>query len=132
MGTSNIRLIALGFYDGPTEGFVLGIGGDLAHFIKVEAWDEDQNRRLYLLGGVEVSTFEQLLATLAATEKPTSEPMWLPSWKFHDIDLEARVNSIVEEGRRSLDTPAILALGESLLDAFEIVTPTEVQLAHAQ
>lgn len=132
MAMSSPRLVALSFYDGPTEGFIRGIGGDLVHFFKVVAWDEGQNRRLYLLGQVEVRIFEQLLATLAAPEQPTPGGMWTPIWKFQDIELEARANSAVEEGRSSLAAPAILALGESLLDDFEIVIPTEAQLVSAQ
>jgi hypothetical protein len=132
MTTGNPRLLVLGFYDGPTEGFASGINGDLPYFFKVAAWDEGQNRRLYLLGQIPKPIYQELLAILTSVEQTSSDCIWTPSWKFDNVELEARVNSIVEIGRKSLDVPAALALGESLLDVFEDVIPTGAQLASAK
>lgn len=104
----------------------------MVYFFKVVAWDESQNRRLYLLGQVDKLALERLLATLPAKERSTSREVLVPSWKFDDVNAQAAANSIVEEGRRSLATSSTLALGENLLDAFEVWVPTEAQLESAR
>ena len=123
--------IALSFYDGPTEGFVRGVESGFAHYFKVVAWDDAQDRRLYVLGRVEERAFDQLAALLAETGQTISSAVLVPAWKFGDTAREALANKLVEEGRRSLVSPTFLVLGAGLLDDLEVVTPTEPQLKRA-
>jgi hypothetical protein len=130
MNVSNPIQIAISFYDGPTEGFVRGVESGFTHYFKAVAWDEGQDRRLYLLGRLEERVFDQLLA-LVETSQTISNEVFAPVWKFSDTDREALANKLVEEGRRSLDSPAFLVLGANLLNDFEVVAPTEPQLQRA-
>jgi hypothetical protein len=125
------RLIALGFHDGPTEGFVRGVVSDLAHYFKAVAWDDEQDRRLYLLGQVEGYVVDQLLALLAEPGQTVSSAVLTPAWRFSDTEREALANKLVEEGQRTLNSPDLVVLGSSLLEDVEVVTPTEAQLNRA-
>lgn len=131
MEASNPRLIALGFYDGPIEGFVRGITSGLAYYFKAVAWDPEQDRRLFLLGQVEERVFEELLVLLAESGQSVSHPVLTPAWEFRDKEREALANMLVDVGRRALRTPSLVALGSSLLEDLEIVTPTASQLTRA-
>jgi hypothetical protein len=132
MAASNPRLIAINFYDGPTEGFVSSVDDGFAYFFKVAAWDEGQDRRLYVLGDVPRSTYQELVEILMSQQQGAFSPVWVPSWKFVDPEVESRVNNIVEMGRSSLRAPAMLVLSESLLEAWERVMPNEAQLARLE
>jgi hypothetical protein len=131
MSASSPRLVALGFQDGPTEGFVRGFVGSHAHYFKVVAWDDQQDRRLYLLGQVQVRVVDELLALLTAPGQTVSSAVLTPAWTFGDTELEALANKLVEEGQRTLGSPALVVLGSSLLDGFEVMKPTESQLKRA-
>ncbi|WP_157597907.1 MULTISPECIES: hypothetical protein [unclassified Rhizobacter] len=125
MKASSPRLVALGFYDGPTEGFVRGVESGFAHYFKAVAWDDDQDRRLYLLGRVEERVVDQLLALLAEPGQAISSAVFTPAWAFGDAQREALANKLVEEGRRTLNSPALVVLGSSLLDSWErLFSPT--------
>lgn len=131
MNASSPRLVAVGFYDGPTEGFVHGFESGFAHYFKAVAWDDEQDRRLYVLGRVQEHVFDRLVALLTEAGQTTSSAVLAPMWKFSNTEHEALANKLVEEGRRTLDSPTFLALGTSLLDDFEVITPTEPQLKRA-
>jgi hypothetical protein len=132
MTVSNPRLLALAFYDGPTEGFVRGFGGDTTHFFRVVAWDESQDLRLYLLGQITQNIYQELLAILTRAGQPQLGDIWTPKWEFDDVALQSRANRIVREARSALDAPSVFVLGESLLEACKVVTPTQAQLESAK
>jgi hypothetical protein len=102
-----------------------------AHYFKAVAWDDEQDRRLYLLGQVEERVVDQLLALLAESGQTTANAVLTPSWKFVDAESEALANKLVEEGWRTLNSPALVVLGSSLIEGFEVVSPTELQLNRA-
>lgn len=131
MSAPSPRLVALGFHDGPTEGFVRGVVSGLVHYFKLVAWDDDQDRRLYLLGQVEPRVVDQLLALLAESGQTASRAVLTPAWKFRDAEDEALANKLVQEGQRTLSSPALVVLGSSLLEGFEVVDATESQLKRA-
>lgn len=127
MSVPDRKIIAIGFYDGPTEGFVRGLESDSVHYFKVVAWDDGQDRRLYLLGRVEGSVFDQVLALLGEMDQPRSAVL-TPLWRFDNAEREASVNQLVEAGRRALDSATQFALGLSLLGECEVVVPTKPQV----
>lgn len=131
MNASSPRLIAVGFYDGPTEGFVRGFETGFAHYFKVVAWDDEQDCRLYLLGRIEEFVFDQLLALLLEGGQAILGEVFAPAWKFGDANREAQACAIVEKGRRTLNSPTFVVLGKSLLGDFEVIDPTELQLKRA-
>lgn len=126
------RVIALSFYDGPVEGFVKNVTDDRVYFFKVVAWDDRQDRRLYLLGNVADNMYQELLEILTAAGQLTSSEACVPSWSFSDGQLRVRADRIVDVGRSSLDGAELMVLGESLLDTFEVVSPNDAQLTNAK
>ena len=131
MTTLTPKVLALAYYDGATEGFLNGMDDNEVYFFKVVAWDRDQDRRLYLLGRVDGPMYLELLDILAKTHQAPTSSTWTPAWTFGDPESEARANSLVEIGRCSLDTPALLALGEDLVGAIEVVRPNAEGLVRA-
>jgi hypothetical protein len=131
MTTEAPKVLALAYYDGATEGFLNGLGDDRVYFFKVVAWDQSQDRRLYLLGEVDKSTYMELVEILAKTHQPPTGSTWTPAWIFGNPELEARANSLVEISRRSLDTATFLALGKDLESTVEIVRPSANGLGSA-
>jgi hypothetical protein len=84
-----------------------------------------------LLGQVEGCVVDQLLALLAKPGQTRSSAVLTPAWKFSDTEHEALANKLVEEGQRTLNSPDLVVLGSSLLEDFEVVTPTDSQLNRA-
>ena len=131
MNAPDPKLVALAYHDGPTEGFISGLLDGRVHFFKVAAWDEGQDQRLYLLGEVATLVYSELLEILRVTHPALIGSIWVPAWTFDDPDLERRAKSLVEIGERSLDNPALAALGESLVGEVTVFLPNDDQLARA-
>lgn len=131
MVTSDQKLLALAYYDGATEGFVNGMADDRVYFFKVVAWDQNQDKRLYLLGEVDRDVYQELLDILSQTHQAKTGLTWVPTWTFGSPDLEERANSLVAIGADALRNPAFLALGEDLLGNVEVVHPNETGLESA-
>lgn len=131
VNASTPKVLALAYYDGATEGFFDRMSDDQVYFFKVVAWDQTQDRRLFLLGQVDRGNYLELLDILARTQPAPTGSIWTPTWMFGDPKMEARANNLVEISRRSLDTPAFLALGEDLMGAVEIVRPNAKGLVSA-
>lgn len=125
------KVIALAYQDGATEGFLDGMADDQVYFFRVVAWDEDRDRRLYLLGKVNRNVYEQLVEILSIANQMSAGLTWVPAWTFGDSALEAKANGLVEIGESSLETPAVLALGTDPAGTVEICSPNEKQLAMA-
>lgn len=125
------KVLALSYHDGATEGFLDGMGDDQVYFFKVAAWDQGQDRRLYVLGKVTRAIYLELLDILVISRRLSTSSTWVPTWTFANPAMEARANEIVEITKRSISNPACLALGEELIGAVKIVRPTPRSLASA-
>jgi hypothetical protein len=72
------RILALGFYDGPTEGLLQCETGRVYHF-KILAWDqESQDVRVFGLAPMPPGAFDRLTELFAQHEEPRW-PFWVPS-----------------------------------------------------
>lgn len=132
MRASIPKLVALGFHDGPTEGFLRGVVNGNAHYFKVVAWDDLQDRRLYLLGQLKEHVVDEFLSLVAAPDRTALSAVFVPNWTFGNTVLEARAEELVKAGRSTLSSPDLVVLGSSLLEGFEVVNPTESQLRWAK
>ena len=131
MHTAAPKVLALSYYDGATEGFLDGMGDDQVYFFKVAAWNTDQDRRLYVLGQVARAIYLELLVILMKSQRVSASSTWAPTWVFANPEMEARANEIVEISKRSIISPACLALGADLIDAIKVVCPTPNAVASA-
>src|SRR4051812_4103582 len=74
------RLLALGYYDGPTDGFLLDErGGQAFHFEMLDS-DEEDNLRIYRLAPVPAEAVRALIEALTRFEPPRV-PSWVPGWR---------------------------------------------------
>ncbi len=125
------KILALSYYDGATEGFLDGMGDDQVYFFKVAAWDQEQDRRLYVLGAIDRAIYLELVDILVRSQPLSKNAIWVPAWMFSSPEMEVRANEIVEISKRSVRNPACLALGEDLTDAIKVARPTPSGLASA-
>src|SRR5205814_1229173 len=88
------KVIALGYYDGPTEGVVQeGEGGPVYRF-QMLAWDGDtQDLRIFSLAPLPVDALERLAAAFQRHE-PAHWPLWCPSWH---VEMEVEVDQILAQ-----------------------------------
>jgi hypothetical protein len=74
------KVLALGYYDGPTEGLLQCVSGSVYRF-HLLAWDEaTQDLRVFGLAALPSAAFTQLVALYAPTQPPRW-PTWVPSWQ---------------------------------------------------
>src|SRR5438094_3246242 len=91
------QLVALGWYDGPTNGLLRSDG--LAW--KFDMVDEIHNPdgldlRLFTLAPLPVAAWERLVRAITPYQTP-SGPLWVPVWQFPtDADTKA-VNRVTDE-----------------------------------
>jgi hypothetical protein len=91
------RVIALGWYDGPTEGPVrCGACGQVYRFDLLDSVDADREIRLYSVAPVPADTMDRLVDVLSPFMTP-SWPMWAPLRKFPSEDDRIAVERAVDE-----------------------------------
>lgn len=125
------NMLVLAYYDGATEGFIDKTNDNQIYFFKVVAWDENQDKRLFLAGLVSRVIYQELLDVLAKSHQVPTGSTWTPTWIFENPEMEKRANSLVRIGRNSLNAPAFLALGEDLVGKFQVVHTTPSGFAAA-
>jgi hypothetical protein len=79
------RIIALGWYDGPTEGVAqCGTCGASYRFQMVDEdsdWAEGEDVRIFKLAPLPADAVDRIVSALREHEEPRW-PMWVPSWRF--------------------------------------------------
>jgi hypothetical protein len=115
------RVIALGWYDGPTEGLVrCGACGQVYRFDLLDSVDEDRGIRLYSLASVPADTLDRLVDLLSPFMTP-SWPMWAPLWKFPAEDNRIAVERVVDELMAKDAAPEFVIETAGLLDEIDSV-----------
>lgn len=109
-----IRVIALDFYDGATEGFALSVGELEACYFKLIAWDEDQDHRLFVVVSIARLVFDTIFGLLSNCNDPPSTKIWLPEWNFRNRQDEAEANKLMESCKIDMKSRAILVLGNQV------------------
>ncbi|SRR6266508_2754982 len=88
------KVLALGYYDGPTEGFVQGGEGGPVYRFHMLAWDsETQDLRVFGLAPCPSDSLARLVA-LCERYEPARWPVWVPSW--HE-GLEGETEQLLSE-----------------------------------
>jgi hypothetical protein len=116
------KVLALGYYDGPTEGLVQGGEGGPVYRFHMLAWDgETQDLRVFGLAPCPPDSLSRLAAVCERYE-PARWPVWVPSW--HE-GMEAETKQLLSEaGLVGWVVAAHDLLGQVL--AARTVTPEEV------
>jgi hypothetical protein len=69
------RIVATGFYDGPTEGFAVGEETETCSFRLLD-WDQGQDLRVFRIAAIPGVSLDDAVAVLR-NEGPPSSPIWL-------------------------------------------------------
>ena len=109
-------IIAFGYYDGPTEGLAVTIGGSGPWYFRLVAWDEGQDRRLFAAVRVESTLYDRLIV-LIPEEQHSFSAVWTPSWNFALERDQSEADAIVDSCLNSLrQRPGCWVLGERVDD----------------
>lgn len=74
------RVLALGYYDGPTEG-VLRCGSGEVYRFELLAWDDEtQDLRVFALAPLPPTAWDQLVEVACRSQLP-HWPLWMPHWQ---------------------------------------------------
>jgi len=109
------RLLALGYYDGATDGFLVDEAAGQAFRFEMLDGDEDDRRRVFRLAPVPVEAVTRLMEQLACFEPPR-QPYWVPGWR---AEMEGPVRSALERTGQ----PAWLVAAEDLLGVIAAARP---------
>jgi hypothetical protein len=90
------KMIALGFYDGPTSGIVECESCFAAYKFTMIDWDNRQEIRVFSLASLPAQSLEEVVGILSPYELP-HWPMWVPRWQFPSDDIKADLNRRIEE-----------------------------------
>ena len=75
------QILALGYHDGPTSGFVHCECGAVLRF-EAQETDYDRDLTVFAFGETPVEEFEGLWRDLAAELPPPKTAVWVPRWEF--------------------------------------------------
>ena len=102
------RVIALGYYDGPTEG-VLSCGACGKNYVfRMCGWDpDDDDVRVFELRPVGNSSLDSVLEIFAHVGPPRS-PVWLPLWRFDTPELERQASDDIAALLRPIGTARLI------------------------
>ena len=94
------RLIALGFYDGATDGVAqCAAYGAAWAFSLVDMcirWDGLDDLRIFALARLGEGDFERLVSLCERTGRTPAFPYWVPLWTFPTAELKAQTESEVD------------------------------------
>jgi hypothetical protein len=118
------RIIALGFYDGPTAGVLECAACGTAYRFDMLDWDDDHRVRLFRLGALPPGAFDQCVEILARTDTPRW-PVWVPWARSRPPDAgreraDQELQAILGRAQRPELLVAWSGYGENLLAARKV------------
>lgn len=97
------RLIALGYCDGPTEGFVELANGKGAYRFEMIGEDRERDLRAVRLSALPSDAFDEIAKILQAELGSARWPTWVPRWEFASEtrrhETEQRIDAISARAR---------------------------------
>jgi hypothetical protein len=114
-------VLALGYYDGPTDGLLWEDQAGRAYRFEMLAWDDRQDLRVFRLRELPASAFAQLVDRLSRCEPPRW-PLWVPSWR-------AEMEPPTEEALRQAGPSVWVIAAEDLLGEIVAAKPAPTSAA---
>jgi len=107
------KVLATGFYDGPTEGFLAHSTRDELFLFHLLDWDDGQDVRVF---GVAVvpGIFLDSAVTVLSKSKPPTWPIWVVP-----APLDESAEQFVQQARK-IARPVAVAVTRNLLQTFEL------------
>jgi len=104
-------MLALGFYDGVTEGVGRNVAGESDAYFTMLAWDEGQDMRVFAVVPLEVGAFDRLFALFSAFEAPPQRDTWMPrQYPIPEVD------TIIAAARARIPEEAMLVQALHITD----------------
>lgn len=121
------EVIALGYYDGATEGLVkdFGIFGPI--YFKLVAWDELQDMKLFAATKIDKNAYFEISKLLLGHGDNVTSPVWVPKWEFGNKVLEKKADRIVLTLEERVKKPDILVYCDDILSKYiSIIEPDNI------
>lgn len=120
------RIVSLGYYDGTTHGLARCRSCGKSYSYVLQAWDLEQDTRVYSMAEVSAATFDAFVSELSLEQRP-SWPVWVPNFAT-----PPRPNSLLSTVKRLLeahDPQFVIAASspEKHITAFRNLTPVSRQ-----
>jgi hypothetical protein len=116
---SGINVIALDYYDGATEGFILSFDSLGSCYFKLVAWHECHDQRLYLVTPIDEHIFIRMMELLSCCNEQVSTKTWLAKWIFKSSQDKEEAESLVMLCQEKLKRGAIMVMGEQIHSQFK-------------
>lgn len=101
------KIIALGFYDGPTSGIAqCEICSTPYKFVMLD-WDDNQEVRIFSLAPITLPAWNQMVNLLSKHESP-KWPVWFPRWEFPSEIVRDNVDSETDKILASAGIPELV------------------------
>lgn len=115
------RLVAFEVYDGPTSGVLFDKDTDDPFYFSLQAWDENQERRVFALSRLDKAAVERAIAALSELVEPRWPEWWLQLAETADQreQIERHVESIVT----SAPEAEAIVLTKNLLHGADLFRP---------
>jgi hypothetical protein len=124
--------VALGFYDGVTEGFASDLLDGMPCYFDLVAWDSGQDERLFVAVKVDPSLYARFVSSLRQSGDAPIETMWLSKWEFSKPADEAEADGLLRSCRSRLSQEGVLLLtariGIDLLRVFAMSTELKLMV----
>jgi hypothetical protein len=89
------KIIAFGYYDGPTAGAAQCAECLESYKYDLLAWDENQDIRVYSFAPLPSQSFQQIVKECSVLGEPRW-PIWCPTWEFDLKETEERVEAEIK------------------------------------
>jgi hypothetical protein len=120
------RILAIGYYDGATEGFIANAADGPVVYFRLLAWDSGQDQRLFVVANIAVEDLSRLEELLRAAGQRPEHEIWIPDFRFGGAESASAAKALVERCRQRLKH-GWFALG-ALPDDAETLAPVSPDL----
>ncbi|GEM_PF-1452453 len=101
------KIIALGFYDGPTSGMAqCEICSAIYKFVMLD-WDDSQDIRIFSLSPIAKPAWIRMVNLLSKHESP-KWPVWFPKWEFTSEAVRNHVDSEADKILANAGRPELI------------------------
>jgi hypothetical protein len=123
------KVLALGYYDGPTEGLLLCRSG--LHGFRFEMLDADtaMDVRIFSLAPIDPNAITRLSDALAKYQE-LRWPVWVPRWKFPTEEDRSTLEDLVDQILAEAGSPEWVIATTDISGeptAFRRITPEEIE-----
>lgn len=122
------RLVATEIYDGPTAGLVICDITNESYVFRLQAWDDDQKRRVFSLAALDDLNATELLASLRSAEEPRWPEWWLGAPP--DNEKRALVNEALTRALSAAGPVVAVLVTDDLLGTIE--TAARIEIMHGR